>query len=140
LPESPSGNLVLLGNLGLSFCEFLLCSLQIRLKVKGPVEGALKDVPTTAKQLLASGLLEGQRVRYVGRGQVCCQLSVAMNVLTHSQKGTDCECNHHPTLNANEESDNCLADAAWCCFFPTYLFTQKEHAVLCFACGLLSLP
>ncbi|CAM6057150.1 unnamed protein product [Sphagnum tenellum] len=42
---------------------------KIRLKVKGPVEGALKDVPTTAKQLLASGLLEGQRVRYVGRGQ-----------------------------------------------------------------------
>ncbi|CAM6033237.1 unnamed protein product [Sphagnum compactum] len=42
--------------------------LKVRLRVKPPVENMLKEVPITAKQLLATGLLEGHHVRYVGRG------------------------------------------------------------------------
>ncbi len=48
-------------------CKFF-CVVQVRLRVKPPVENMLKEVPITAKQLLATGLLEGHHVRYVGRG------------------------------------------------------------------------
>ena len=55
----------------------LLIVLEEQLKARTPIGDSLMNAPKNAKELMATGLLEGHHVRCTGRGEEVCVITLS---------------------------------------------------------------